>query len=286
MTTVHAAQPAPPFAEAKARLAAAVQASRAEIVELSHRIHADPEPAFEEHHAATWVAEALAAHGYRRRAPGRQPGHRGPRHASRRARRGRPADRHPGRVRRAARPRPRLRAQHDGRVRRRGRDRPGVAGRRAAGRDRVPRHARRGTGQRQADHDRRRAVRRARCRAALPPVRPLARRELPARVGGRRRRVQRAAVARLVRSVAGQERARRDDPAVHLGRAVAPAAPTDRAGPRDHPRGRHGGEHHPRPDRRLVHDPERRRGRLPTDARALRRAVPGGRAGDRHDASR
>ena len=57
--------PAGPYAEAKARLAAAVEAARPEIVELCHRVHANPEPAFEEHQAAAWVAEAVARHGYR-----------------------------------------------------------------------------------------------------------------------------------------------------------------------------------------------------------------------------
>ena len=58
--------PAPPRRTPRPRraLAAAVEAARAEILELSHRIHADPEPAFEEHHAATWVAEALRGHGF------------------------------------------------------------------------------------------------------------------------------------------------------------------------------------------------------------------------------
>ncbi|MBA2558076.1 MAG: amidohydrolase, partial [Chloroflexi bacterium] len=51
-------------AEAKARLAAAVQEARTEILELSHRIHADPEPAFEEHRAALLVADAVRRHGY------------------------------------------------------------------------------------------------------------------------------------------------------------------------------------------------------------------------------
>ena len=60
--TVH--QPAPPYVEMKARLAAAVEAHRDEIVQLSHRIHAHPEVAFEEQHAAEWVAEAVARHGY------------------------------------------------------------------------------------------------------------------------------------------------------------------------------------------------------------------------------
>ncbi|HEY4634571.1 MAG TPA: M20 family metallopeptidase [Candidatus Limnocylindrales bacterium] len=58
------ARPAAPHVEAKARLAAAVEAARGEILELSHRIHATPEPAFEEHQAAAWIAEALERHGY------------------------------------------------------------------------------------------------------------------------------------------------------------------------------------------------------------------------------
>ncbi len=59
-----AARPAEPFADAKARAAAAVEAARDEILALSHRIHANPEPAFEEHQASAWVAEAVAAHGF------------------------------------------------------------------------------------------------------------------------------------------------------------------------------------------------------------------------------
>ena len=43
-----ATPPAEPHADAKARLAAAVETARDEILDLSHRIHADPEPAFEE----------------------------------------------------------------------------------------------------------------------------------------------------------------------------------------------------------------------------------------------
>jgi amidohydrolase len=57
-------RPAEPHADAKSRLAAAVEAAREEILDLSHRIHADPEPAFEEHHAAAWVAEILVRHGF------------------------------------------------------------------------------------------------------------------------------------------------------------------------------------------------------------------------------
>jgi amidohydrolase len=56
--------PAEPHADVKTRVAAAVEAARDEIVELSHRIHANPEPAYEEVQAATWVADALRAHGF------------------------------------------------------------------------------------------------------------------------------------------------------------------------------------------------------------------------------
>jgi amidohydrolase len=59
-----AVRPAEPFTDVKERVAAAVEASRDEIIDLSHRIHADPEPAFEEHHAAAWVAEVLRRHGF------------------------------------------------------------------------------------------------------------------------------------------------------------------------------------------------------------------------------
>ena len=58
------ARPAEPFADVKGRAAAAVEAARGEILDLSHRIHDNPEPAFEEHRAAAWVAEAVARHGF------------------------------------------------------------------------------------------------------------------------------------------------------------------------------------------------------------------------------
>jgi len=59
-----ASQPTAPYSDVKRRIAAAVEASRAEIIDLSHRIHADPEPAFEEHHAAAWIADRLRAHAF------------------------------------------------------------------------------------------------------------------------------------------------------------------------------------------------------------------------------
>jgi len=59
-----AVRPAEPSIELKERVAAAVEAARDEIIDLSHRIHADPEPAFEEHHASAWVADSLRKHGF------------------------------------------------------------------------------------------------------------------------------------------------------------------------------------------------------------------------------
>ena len=59
-----AVRPAEPFADVKLRVAAAVDAARGEILDLSHRIHANPEPAFEERQASAWVAEGLQAHGF------------------------------------------------------------------------------------------------------------------------------------------------------------------------------------------------------------------------------
>jgi len=56
--------PGGPFAAAKARLAAIVEANRDEILALSHRIHANPEPAFEEVQASAWIADAVRAHGF------------------------------------------------------------------------------------------------------------------------------------------------------------------------------------------------------------------------------
>ncbi len=60
-----ATTPAQPHAAEKLRLATAVAAHHDEILALSHAIHADPEPAFEEHHAAARVADAVGRHGFR-----------------------------------------------------------------------------------------------------------------------------------------------------------------------------------------------------------------------------
>ena len=64
MPSLTATRPAEPFADAKSKLAAAVEANRDQVLGLSHRIHANPEPAFEEVLAATWIAEILTGHGF------------------------------------------------------------------------------------------------------------------------------------------------------------------------------------------------------------------------------
>ena len=63
-SSLAATRPADPHPDAKQRLAEAVEANRAEILDLSHRIHANPEPAFEEKQAAAWIAAILARHGF------------------------------------------------------------------------------------------------------------------------------------------------------------------------------------------------------------------------------
>lgn len=55
-----------PFAldEARRRLSEELEAARAEILEFSHRVHDNPEIAFQEHKASGWAAELLERHGF------------------------------------------------------------------------------------------------------------------------------------------------------------------------------------------------------------------------------
>lgn len=52
------------LADVKRRIAAAIDDAQAEIVDLSHRIHANPEIAYEERLASAWVAEAIVRRGF------------------------------------------------------------------------------------------------------------------------------------------------------------------------------------------------------------------------------
>lgn len=60
----HAPEARPQVHALTARVADAVPARRSQIIELSHAIHADPEPAFEERHAARRVADAIRGSGF------------------------------------------------------------------------------------------------------------------------------------------------------------------------------------------------------------------------------
>jgi amidohydrolase len=51
------------------RLDAAVDGIVPDALDLSHRVHANPEVAYEEHRASTWTAEMLARHGFEISAP-------------------------------------------------------------------------------------------------------------------------------------------------------------------------------------------------------------------------
>ena len=64
MPSLTATPPAEPYADAKLRLAGAVDLERGEILQLSHRIHANPEIAFEEVRAAQWISDLLADRGF------------------------------------------------------------------------------------------------------------------------------------------------------------------------------------------------------------------------------
>ena len=263
MPSLSATRPAEPHAEAKVRLAAAVEAARDEILDLSHRIHADPEPAFEEHQASAWVAEALRAARVRRRAPGRQPRDGHPGRPPRRARRRRAADRDPRRVRRAAR----VSATAAGTTRwpppawaprSPSRRWPTSCPARSSSSARRPRS---GGAARPID-DRRTACSPASTRRCMyhPCDRnhveswPLASEDVDVVFHGLQAHASsdpwkgRNALDAMILLFSS------------VG-PVAPAAPADRPRPRDHPGGRHRREHHPGADGGLVHDPQRRRAR-------------------------
>jgi amidohydrolase len=55
--------------QAALSLSDAVDSILPEALDLSHRVHAHPEIAFQEHHASTWTAELLARHGFAVTAP-------------------------------------------------------------------------------------------------------------------------------------------------------------------------------------------------------------------------
>ena len=260
MPALTATRPAAPFEDAKARVAAAVEAARDEIVGLSHRIHADPEPAFEETHAAAWVAESLARHGFAVEHPAGSLAT-----AVRATLRGRAGDG----------PRIGILAEYDalpGLGHGCGHNTMAASGvgaaiALAALADELPGEIvflgtpaeERGSGKQIMIDDGLfegldAALLYHPCDRNHVESHPLASEDVEVVFTG----LQSHASSDPWR---GKNALDALDRAVHLGRAVAPAAPPDRARPRHHPGGRDGRQHHPGPDLGLVHDPQRRRGR-------------------------
>ena len=234
----------PLSARAAARLADAVQAHRVEILDLSHRIHADPEPGFEEHRASAFVAETLARHGYAVERPAG---------SISTAIRARLTGTRPG-------PTVAILAEYDA-LRGLGHGcghnlisaaGVGAAIALAAARDDLP-----GTvvflgtpaeedlagKQPMLDDGLFEGVDAAMMIHASNGTQV---RAGAARVDRRGDHVHGRAGTRVDRPVARPERAGRADPAVHVDRPVAPAAAHRRARPRDHHGRRRSGEHHPR----------------------------------------
>ena len=232
---------APP--SSKPELAAAVGRA-ATCARLSHRIHANPEPGFEELQAAAWRAEILAAAGLRRGAS-----------------RGTPRDGCPGPPGGRRGPGPRVASSPSttrcaGLGHGCGHNMMAASGvgaalalaapRAIAGRGRLPRHAGRGGRQRQAGDARRRALRRPGRGDDGPRLRLTT---SAASLAGQRVDVEvsfTGAGARGRRPVGGQERAGRARPAVPVGSGSGASSCPRRARPRIAPGGRDRREHHPR----------------------------------------
>ena len=260
-----------------------------DALDLSHRVHANPEIAFEEVQASRWTAELLERHGFEVTAPAggldtafvaRWRGDRpGPVIAYAGEYDALPEIGHgcghnlmcsssAGAAIAAAGARPRLR---------RG--------------DPVHRDARGGGRERQGPPHRRRPLRRRRRLPPDPSVGLEQRRGAGAGGHRGRRHLPRQDGPRQRRPVAREERARRDRAAVHDGRPVAAAPEAWRAGARDHHPRRRGAEHRPRPDERALvpahpgrRGPRRDGRALPSDGRCGRTGHRlHRRAGDRPD---
>ena len=274
-----AVRPAEPHADLKARVAAAVEGARDEIIDLSHRIHANPEPAFEEHQAATWVAEVLREHGFEVQHPAGSlatavratlPGGRG-----------------------GDGPRIGILAEYDalpGLGHGCGHNTMAASGvgaaiALAAVADELPGEIvflgtpaeERGSGKQIMIDDGLfdgidAALLYHPCDRNHVESHPLASEDVDVVFTG----LQSHAAADPWK---GRNALDAHDHAVQLGRPVAAAAPPERARPRHHPRGRHGRQHHPGPDLGLVHAAQRRPGLLRGDEGPVQRDVRGRRAG-------
>ena len=255
------AEPSPPRAPPRGRGRGAARRDPGALPRHPRRSRAGLRGA---HAAAMRCAERLARPRLRRGAARRPAGDGGPR-----ARwpagvaRARAPRRHPGRVRRAARPGSWLRPQHDGRQRRRRgaspwpRSRPSCAARSSSS-ARPPRSAARASSSCSTTACSRALTRHSSSTPATATTSLVA----AARERGRRGDLHRPPGARRHATLAGPQRARRAGPALHLDRPVAPAAAPGGTRPRHRHRGRHGRQHHPRPRGRPLHGPQPRPGLL------------------------
>ena len=263
MPALTATRPAAPHEDDKARLAAAVEAARDEILDLSHRIHADPGARLRGAPRRGLDRRGPAPPRLRRRPSGRQPGHRRPGHAARR-----PA---------GEGPRIGILAEYDAL--------PGLG--HGCGHNTM---AASGVGA---------AIALAAIADDLPGEIVFLGTPAEERGSGkqimiddglfegldaallyhpcdrdRTSRATRSPRRTSTSSSPGSSRTPSSDPwrgknaldalivlFTSVGLWRQQLRPT-RARPRHHPRGRDGGQHHPGPDRGLVHDPQRRRGRL------------------------
>ena len=266
-----------------ARIAKAVEDRRTEILDLSRRIHADPELAFEEVRTSRLLQSVLLAEGFDV-SPASE---------------GLPTSFRAVYGPSANGPRVTFTAEMDalpGLGHACGHNIIGTAGTYAAivlksvlGRDlagtiEVVAHSGRGTRQRQGPHDPGRGFRAVRRRPPDPsPLARHGRRPGPGPADARRR-ILRQEGPRRGRAPRGPERPRRPRPLLPFGRPAPDEVPGGHALPRDHRGGRRGAEHHPRLRPRPVltpggHDGQarapRRRGQVPRREGRRGDRVPG-----------
>ncbi len=270
------------MAQSADRLQAAVDAILPDALDLSHRVHANPEIAYEERQAASLD---LRAHGAPR-IRGERPGRRALRPPSWHADPGPDRDRSsrsPG----STTPLPEVGHGCGHNLMCSSSAGAAVAAARALGRDFAGEIRFIGTPAEEAGNGKVTIIAggRLRRRRRGAPDPPVGSDELRDRLPGdhrRRRDLPWKARPRQLRPVAREERSRRARAALHDGRAMAAAPEAGRTGPRDHHPWWRGAEHRARPHERSVVPAHAHRRGPRSDDRPLPRDGRGSRTGDRH----